>query len=136
MNLRPIALLAALALAQTVSSTADACGVPEPEDTIARHFDALNAHDRTRPDPELRSLHRSRPDPCRFPRPDTRTDPDLHPGPDPGLRHHLRIRRHRRGNHPGANIVHSDEKAVTRLQHSSSKLSCCFEMSFGLLRAP
>ena len=48
MNLRSLAILASFAVISLVQSSADACGVPQPEDTIARHFDALNAHDRAR----------------------------------------------------------------------------------------
>jgi hypothetical protein len=48
MNLRSLAILASFAVVALTQSAADACGVPEPEDTIARHFNALNAHDRTR----------------------------------------------------------------------------------------
>lgn len=51
MNLRPFALvlaLSAITASQTIASNAGACGTPLPEDTIASHYEALNAHDRAR----------------------------------------------------------------------------------------
>lgn len=49
MNLRPFALfLSVVGMTLSQAATADACGVPEPQDTITRHFDALNSHDRAR----------------------------------------------------------------------------------------